>query len=408
MNNIAPNHPPLSSLRVIMAVTNDLVTDQRVDRSCMALTEAGCYVTLVGRKLPASQPVVRPYRTQRMRLLFRRKALFYAEYNLRLFLRLLFARTDVVYANDTDTLLACFFAARLRGKALFFDAHEMFPEVPELVGRQRVKRFWERIEEYVLPKIARRDDMAAATVCHSIAEIYRKRYGIKMAVVRNVPIRHGTAAGTKNTNTIQKALDGIRNDRKILLYQGAVNVGRGIEAIMEAMPLLDECHLLVAGVGDKYDELRSRADELACDNITFLGRLEPSVLRELTCHADLGLSLLENRGLNYYYSFPNRIADFVQASVPVLATDFPEIRRIVETYGIGTLVEAVPFDLQTCRSQWFEPAEMASIVRKALDYWSTIAHDEKERRFSSAAADLTWDNDKNVLLNEFGTIIERK
>lgn len=408
MNSTVANQPLPPSLRIIMAVTNDLVTDQRVDRSCMALTEAGCEVTLVGRNLPSSQPVTRPYRTERMNLVFRKKAFFYAEYNLRLFLRLLFARTDVVYANDTDTLLACFFAARLRGKPLFFDAHEMFPEVPELVGRQRVKRFWERIEQYVLPKIARRDSMAASTVCQSIADIYRERYGISMAVVRNVPMKHRVAAGTQGSDTINKALKAVRKERKILLYQGAVNVGRGIEAIMEAMPYLDECHLIVAGVGDKYDELRARAEKLDCDNITFLGRLEPTVLRELTLHADLGLSLLENRGLNYFYSFPNRIADFVQASVPVLATDFPEIRRIVDGYHIGTLVEPAPFDPQTCRSQWPEPVIMASIVRNALGYWSTISDEEKERRFSAAAADLTWDNDKKILLKEFGTIIKRE
>ena len=75
--------------RIVLAVTNDLVTDQRVHRSCLALHEDGFEVTLIGRHLPDSIPVHRPYRTLRMHLLFRNKALFYAEYNLRLLLRLL-------------------------------------------------------------------------------------------------------------------------------------------------------------------------------------------------------------------------------------------------------------------------------------------------------------------------------
>ncbi len=141
--------------RIILSVTNDLVTDQRVHRSCTALHEAGYDVTLVGRKLPESVEVRRDYNTVRMRLLFRKKAAFYAEYNIRLFLRLLFIRADLFYANDTDTLLANYFAARIRRKPLFFDAHEMFPEVPELVGRPRVKRFWTRIEDRLYPRLAK-------------------------------------------------------------------------------------------------------------------------------------------------------------------------------------------------------------------------------------------------------------
>lgn len=392
-----------------MAVTNDLVTDQRVHRSCTALAEAGYKVTLVGRLLPDSQPIHRPYRTERMRLLFKKKAVFYAEYNFRLFLRLFFAKADAFYANDTDTLMACFLAARLRRKPLFFDAHEMFPEVPELVGRPRVKRFWERIEEAILPQIAKRDDMAAATVCQSIADIYRERYGLKMAVVRNVPMKSTPAVNNSPkhpyTHTPLHPYTHTPSHHYTILYQGAVNVGRGIEAVMEAMPLLDDCCLLVAGVGDKYDELRARAREMPCDNITFLGRLEPDMLREITAKADLGLSLLENRGLNYFYSFPNRIADFVQAGVPVLATDFPEIHRVVDGFGIGTLVKPAPFDEATCSSQWPKPEEMAAIIRKALNYWDSMPEQEKRRRFAIAAANLSWENDKKVLLKAFNTIL---
>lgn len=388
------------STRIIMAVTNDLVTDQRVDRSCLALGEAGYDVTLIGRCLPDSLPVSRPYRTSRMRLLFRRSALFYAEYNLRLMLRLLFMRADAFYANDTDTLMACYLAARLRRKPLFFDAHEMFPEVPELVGRPAVKRVWQRIEDFILPRIAKRSDMAAVTVCQSIADIYRERYNIQMAVVRNVPMHYETASAD-----VSSLLANVAEGQKILLYQGAVNVGRGIEVVMQAMPLLPECHLLVAGVGDKYQELRQRAEEMHCGNISFLGRLEPAMLHSLTLHADLGLSLLENRGLNYYYSFPNRIADFVQAGVPVLATDFPEIHRIVDGFGIGTLVEPAPFDSKRRTSQWPLPEEMAAIILDALHYWESLPDDEKKHHFATAALNLSWQNDKKILINAFNTIM---
>lgn len=367
-----------------MAVTNDLVTDQRVHRSCMALHEAGCDVTLVGRRLPDSAPVSRPYRTRRMRLLFHRKAVFYAEFNVRLFLRLLFSRADAFYANDTDTVLAVYWAARLRRKPFFFDAHEMFPEVPELVGRPRVKSFWTKIEDYVFPRISSHPHGAAAcTVCQSIADIYHQRYGLDMAVVRNVPLRRQVDPSPRV------------GEKYVLMYQGAVNVGRGVEWIVEAMPFLDDCEFVVAGNGDIFDSVRALVRERGLeDRVHLLGRLPLDQLCQWTSRADLGMSLLENRGLNYYYSLPNRIADFVQCGVPVLATDFPEIRRVVEGYGIGTLV---PDDLTS-------PESLAAVIRQALAHWAGVNPDERRRRFALAADELSWENDKNVLLRQVGTI----
>lgn len=386
----------ISRRRIILTVTNDLVTDQRVHRSCMALAEAGYDVTLVGRRLPESVAVQRPYRTVRMRLLFRRKAVFYAEYNCRLFFRLLFAGADAFYANDTDTLPAVWLAARLRRKPLFFDAHEMFPEVPELVGRPRVKRFWTRVEDFLFPKL-RRPWCAAVTVCQSIADIYRERYGLEMKVVRNVPMTFPTAGGDAS-----KLLSSVPEGRRILLYQGAVNLGRGIEWMMDAMRYLPECEFVVAGTGDVFDDLRNRAE--GTDNVLFLGRVEPEVLRALTPMASLGISLLENRGLNYYYSLPNRLADFVQAGVPVLATDFPEIHRVVEGFGIGTLVPPAPFDAAKGLSEPPDPEQLARTVKETLEFWDAVPADERARRFASAASELSFENDKKTLLSAVDTI----
>lgn len=376
--------------KVVMSVTNDLVTDQRVHRSCMALCDAGYLPTLVGRRLPMSPPLSRQYPTVRMRLLFRKSALFYAEYNLRLFLRLLFAKADLFYANDTDTLLANYLAARLRRKPLFFDAHEMFPEVPELVDRPAVKRFWTAIEDWILPRMARRHDMAAVTVCRSIADIYLERYGLKMGVVRNVPM-HVEA----DQQAAQPFLLRLPPNKHLLLYQGAVNVGRGIDWLMDAMPLLDHCHLVVAGVGDEYQRLSSLAlQEPYLGRVTFLGRVEPPALKCLTAKASLGLVLLENRGLNYYYSLPNRIGDFVEAGVPLLATDFPEIRSVVKKYNIGTLLDTSHSDA----------IRLAHTIRTTLLQWQQLASSEKASRFNKARADLSWDNEKKSLLNAINTI----
>ncbi len=384
-----------TSPHIIVAVTNDLVTDQRVDRTCRALTADGWRVTLVGRRLPHSPELApRGYAVRRMRLLFRRSAAFYAEYNIRLFLLLLFSRADAVFSNDTDTLAACCLAARLRRKPLYYDAHELFPDVPELQGRPRVQNVWKWIERKALPHVTQ-----AFTVSQSVADEYRRRYGIDMTVVRNVPDRISNfefrISNFKITQTIKQSSN---QAFSTLLYQGAVNIGRGIREMIDVLPLLPDCRLVVAGDGDVLEQMKAYAAAQPWhDRVEFLGRVQPDQLRALTAQATLGLCLLEDLGLNYRYSLPNRIADFAQAGVPVLATDFPEIRRVIEEYGTGTLVKPLPADKEGEAYRQYL-ARLAEAVRAALRHWRDMPEEEYRRRFARAADELNWQHEQKKLL----------
>lgn len=370
--------------RCVMAVTNDMLTDQRVRRAATTLVEAGWTVTVVGRSLqPAGSPQYRradacePFAVSRMRLLFRRKAFFYAEYNLRLLLRLLRMPVDLIYSNDTDTLPACYLAARLRRKRLFFDAHEMFPEVPELVGRKAVKRVWEAIEARLFPRLT-----ACCTVSQSIADAYAERYGVKMSVVRNLPPRRHDAADAGPEG-------GSERRERVLLYQGAVNVGRGVDWLIDALEWLPQCRLVVAGDGDELQLMIAKAAlKPYKDRIEFLGRMLPGDLAAVTRRADLGVCLLKRRGLSYYYALPNRVGDFVQARVPLLMTDFPELRRVAERYGIGTLVP------EDCT----EPRRLAQAVADALRHWDAMPADERRQLFDRAGEELCWESERPRLL----------
>ena len=375
-----------SSPQIIVAVTNDLATDQRVDRTCRALSANGWRVSLVGRRLPGS-PVLAPrgYAVRRMRLLFRRTAAFYAEYNIRLFLLLLFSRADAFFSNDTDTLAACSLAARLRRKPLYYDAHELFPDVPELQGRPRVQKVWRWIERKALPHVSQ-----AFTVSQSVADEYRRRYGIDMIVVRNVP--------DPSPSTLNSQFSILNSQHTTLLYQGAVNIGRGIREMIDVIQFLPDCRLVVAGDGDVLESMKDYAASLPWhDRVEFLGRVQPDRLRALTAQASLGFCLLEDLGLNYRYSLPNRIADFAQAGVPVLATDFPEIRHVIEEYGTGTLVEPLPA-VKSGDDYAQVLSRLAEAVRAALRLWRDLPEEEYRRRFAQAADELNWQHEQKKLL----------
>ena len=270
--------------KIIVSVINDLVTDQRVHRICSTLHAHDFQVLLIGRKLKYSKFINRNYTTKRIKCIFNKSFLFYAEYNIRLFLFLIFQKADIFLANDVDTLIPNYYVSKLKNKKLVFDSHEYFSEVPELNNRAFVKKFWQKIENYYIPKVKN-----SYTVCRSIADLYSQKFGIHPIVIRNVPIKRD------NINEISK------NNKKTIIYQGAVNLGRGIELLLEAMVFLPEYEFVIAGIGDIQKEIQIKIEKLQLENrVKMIGRIEPQKLHEITRKAHLGISIEENIGLNYY------------------------------------------------------------------------------------------------------------
>lgn len=361
--------------RIIVSVTSDLVSDNRVHKTCTTLVEMGFEVLLAGRKLPDSKPVTsRNYRTKRLKLLFRKGPLFYACFNFRLFCLLLFSKFDVLLANDLDTLPANFLVSKLKKRPLVYDSHEFFTEVPELVHRPRVKKIWEALERKMVPKLKH-----AYTVCDSIAKIYSVKYNVPFKVVRNVPVAADLVLNEEKHSN---------NAEKVILYQGAVNVGRGLEQAIQAMKYMQNARLVIAGDGDIRKQLQQFAEnEGLRDKVQFLGRLSIEDLLKLTPQADLGLSIEEDLGLNYRYALPNKLFDYIQAHVPVLVTNLPEMAAIVKKYGIGEVTDSL------------DPVSLAGIFSEMLN--DEIRRQTWSRNLNRVAGELTWENEKKVLQEIF-------
>jgi len=358
--------------RIIISVTSDLSTDQRVlkvARSCFA---NGYEVQLIGRHLKDSKPLNLPFHYNRMKLIFSHSVLFYAEFNIRLFFHLFFSASDIFLSNDTDTLPANYLAARLRRKKLIFDAHELFPEVPELVNRPKARKIWERIEKFIFPHLT-----CSYTVCDSISEYYQNKYNIHMDVIRNVPYYRQL-----KDREIKISFP----NQKIILYQGALNTGRGLEWVLEAMPYVINGILVIIGDGDIRQELEVLTKTLQIEEkVVFLGKIEAEKLYEYTPSAAIGLCLLEKKGLSYYYALPNRIFDYLQTGVPVLATRFPEIVNIVETYNTGVLIDH------------YEPMYLSKVINEMLAFPLDTSH------YDSIAKNICWENEEKILMRVINT-----
>jgi glycosyltransferase involved in cell wall biosynthesis len=366
--------------RIVISVSNDLIADQRVAKVSASLHNNGYNVLLIGCIKKERNPLKRPYHTYRFNLFFKKKFIFYLEYNLRLLFVLLFKRKDILLCNDTDALPANFIVSKLYRVPLVFDAHELFPEVPELVKRPQVKKVWEKIEDIIFPHLK-----YSYTVCESISEYYKEKYGITMGVVRNIPNK--TDNNTSINNNQRKALETLPSleGKKLLLYQGAVNVGRGVEWIINAMPHLDNCILCICGEGDLFHEMQALAKEKHLEKrVIFTGRLPFEELNQYTALADLGFILLENMGLSYYYSLPNRVFDYMKYGVPVLASNFPEIARIIEPNHTGKLISH------------YEPEYLAGVIIQMLQEWEDKS--TYKNRLKELSNKYCWENEEKVML----------
>ncbi|MGW8315994.1 MAG: glycosyltransferase [Bacteroidales bacterium] len=360
--------------RVYIAVINDIVTDQRLQRVASLLANHDFEVTCIGRQLRDSPSVAGlPFRTRRFRMIFTRGPLFYACFNIRLLCTLLFSRNPALFiANDLDTLPAAFFACRLRKVPLIYDSHELFTQVPELIHRKKTQNIWKGIEGYLLPHIKN-----AVTVSYPIAEIYRRLYGVRFKVVRNVPRRI--------LKPVSQPVPPEYKGKQLIIYQGALNVGRGLELMIDTMHFLDDVVFLIAGKGDIEKELKTRVEKEGLSNkIRFEGRLKPDDLAPLTASCDLGISLEEDLGLNYRYALPNKLFDYIQARIPVLCSALPEMARIVETYGVGIATrERIP-------------EQLAAIIRYMLKERSTGAWMDA---LDSAAEVLCWEVESGIYMD---------
>jgi glycosyltransferase involved in cell wall biosynthesis len=361
-------------MRIVLSVTNDIQSDQRVGRVARSLAGLPAQVIVIGRRTRSSSPLAASgYQVSRFRLMFNKGFLFYAGFNLRLFCRLLFEKADILVSNDLDTLPAVFMAAKIRRKIVVYDSHEYFTGVPELVGRKFVRKIWESIESFLLPRI-----ICSYTVSASIAAEYNRKYGIGMQVIRNLPLRR--------INPVLPSVPLRIAGEKIILYQGSLNIGRGLELAISAMKYIQDTRLIIIGTGDVEDDLKSLVRLLdLSSSISFLGRLTPEELLPCTRQADLGISLEENLGLNYYYSLPNKLFDYIQAEVPVLVADLPEMAAIVNNYQVGRVTGTR------------DPEELAGIFYEML-------HDPEKRsawksKLELAAKELCWENEEEKLLN---------
>jgi len=364
--------------KVVFTVSNDVFTDQRVNKMAQTLYQMGFVPLIAGIKGPSSLPFSPGYtRVIRLPLWFQKGFLFYAELNIRLFFFLLRVKTDLIVANDLDTLLPAWLVARIRRKSLIYDTHEYFTGTPDVAFRPFRRWFWGGLENWLFPK-----QQTIITVNQSIAELYSQKYRKTLHVVRNLPRYQ------KIPDTTGLQIQGVGADENIVVVQGSgLNTGRGIEELILAMEPqhgITNTKLLVIGDGNARQLLEELVRSKGLHGrVLFLPRMPYDLLMKHTARATIGATLDKPFCLNYFYSLPNKLFDYIMADTPVLASNLPEVRNIVATYKVGMIAEN------------HEPAHLASCIKEMLSDGERLAFWKENCK--NAARMLNWEKEEPII-----------
>ncbi len=370
--------------KVIVSVINDLATDQRVHKTCILLMDSGAEVLLVGRKLKNSLPLNnRAYATKRMNLLFSSGPFFYAEFQVRLFFFLLSKKADLFFANDLDTLLPNYLVSKIKRKEMVYDSHEYFTEVPELQKSPLKKSIWKFVERSIVPKLN-----YCITVNESIANLFKKEYKNNWMVIRNMPHKF-CFEPKKKREELKMPLD-----KFIFILQGSgINIDRGAEEAVEAMQKVNAV-LYIIGSGDVFSILKNKISELSLQQkVVVIDKIPFEQLMQYTANCNMGLTLDKDSNLNYKYSLPNKIFDYIQAGIPILGTNLIEYKKIVEEYNVGEIVAD------------FSSENLANKMNEIIA--NTAKYEVMKLNAQKAATELIWENETKELRKVIEFLLEQ-
>jgi glycosyltransferase involved in cell wall biosynthesis len=385
--------------KVLILVLNSFTNDSRVLRQTYAFSQAGYRPTVFAlheSDLPIQEDHPN-YRLRRFRLLTRPwskhnliQLIKYAECVFRMTLAGVRLKPEAIHANDINALPIGYFVAKLTRAKLVYDSHELWSDP----AHRRSLRPWifdvgVRMEKY----LARRAD-AVMTPSPSYANQMAKTMDIALPiVVRNVPMARSLDSPLDGRESLHEKL-GIAHDAPIVLHLGQIGRGRGLETIFLAMAEVRAPAVLVllgGGQPKDFTLLKIQARTLGItDRICFLAPVAPDEVCRLCTDATIGVTMIESICMSYNLTLPNKIFEYLQAGLPVVVSDIPEMAGIVKNYNVG---ETVPEG---------NASELGQTLNRLLDSPDTLAHYRENA--VSAARQLNWEKEQHVFLNVYQTL----
>lgn len=301
--------------------------------------------------------------------------------HLVLLIKMVRSAPDIIHAHDVNTLPLAWLVSIVSRSPLVYDAHEIS------TGREGYASFrtlvW-CIEKYLMPHVA-----GAITTTDTRAKYFARAYGIQRPLVlQNRP----RFSDVSRTQRIRQELK-LDQPWPIVLYQGGLQQGRGLERLVEAASMVENAYFVFVGGGRLEAMLKDRVQSLMLDKRAhFIPTVALDELLNYTASADIGVQPIENTCLNHFSTDSNKLFEYVQAGLPVIASDLPEIRRIVKEHDLGLLV----------------PEGDTNALAKAINelVQDTVKRNWYSKNCQKAARFLTWEAQEHALINLYRCLLQ--
>jgi glycosyltransferase involved in cell wall biosynthesis len=363
--------------RVCCILFGDIRFDSRSSKFLQTLASRGydTSAVIVPESSYASYPsgiIIRPVTVSRTTptkirlLIFYWKALIIA----------LRSRASIILAAELYSLPAAWLASVLTGAKLVYDSRELYSAIAALQKRRFTQRFWAWCERF----FGRRAS-SIITVNETLAKILKETFPRqRVHVVRNIPFKQKVSDQSRLRTRLN-----ISTDKKIVLYQGGLQEGRGIGILLSIAPKFHDTEFVFLGSGILGQSIE--AASRISPNIHLIDAVPMTDLIGYTAGADIGWCMIENYGISYYNSLPNKLFEYIMAEVPVIGSAFPEIKKIIDTYDVG--ITADPADTAGITDSLHMLLTQDKIIKQYRD------------NCRAAAEILTWQKESEFLLEAF-------
>jgi glycosyltransferase involved in cell wall biosynthesis len=308
------------------------------------------------------------------------KLLRFFEFTVKAFFRAVIIRPHLYVGHDMPGMLPLLPFVLLRPRRVVFAAHELWTEAAE--NNAPLRPLWRLLERWIVRRVAR-----VVVPEANRARIMHEEYAARIlpAVVRNIP---DDVSDIPRNNSLRTVLSLEERD-VIVLYQGLVASSRCLEELIDAAALLsDDVHIVIIGEGDSaYEEALRRKAARFPHRVHFLPWTPQHRLREFTASADIGVLFYRNEGRNNYYAAPNKLYEYLFAGVPLVSSDFPGLKAVIETGGYGAC--SAPDDA----------ARIAKAIRAAACIQGGDALANRARN------EFRWENEASVLRAVYEDIV---
>lgn len=289
---------------------------------------------------------------------------------------LMASRASIIFAEDIYTLPFAVLFGKLKSAKVFYDSRELYGHLAGLKGKKTKQNFWRLVERYFIKKVNH-----IITTGKLDSDFLIKKYEVDDPILlRNLP-RYYKPKEEQDF----KSLFGIDQIKKTLLYQGVIHHGRGLLPTFRALKELKDCVLVIIGDGEFEDYYRNLANEMGIiEQVIFAGKVNQENILSYTKTADVGLSIIENLSLSYYYALPNKLFEYIMAEIPVIVSNLPQMKEIVEDYQVGKVV-----DLEN-------PDELVEAIKQLTE--DEVLNKKFKENCRTASQELNWENElKNLL-----------